>query len=125
MLILGSGVRGKGGGMILLYTSSDLRHWTYLHPLIEGPLGKSTGVNPVDTGEMWSVRLLPTRQQARAAGFHDRAKFCESGNLRSPALHAGEGRSCRLGFVRSKNYARRQRQTDSVGMDSEPVPTRI
>ena len=52
MLILGSGVRGKGG-MILLYTSSDLRHWTYLHPLIEGAPGKMTSVNPVDTGEMW------------------------------------------------------------------------
>jgi beta-fructofuranosidase len=52
MLILGSGVRGKGG-MILLYTSTDLRHWTYLHPLIEGSPSKSTTVNPVDTGEMW------------------------------------------------------------------------
>ena len=52
MLILGSGVRGKGG-MILLYTSSDLHHWSYLHPLIEGSPSKMTGVNPVDTGEMW------------------------------------------------------------------------
>jgi beta-fructofuranosidase len=52
MLILGSGIRGKGG-MILLYTSTDLRHWTYLHPLIEGPPAQSTSVNPVDTGEMW------------------------------------------------------------------------
>jgi beta-fructofuranosidase len=52
MLILGSGVGGTGG-MILLYTSTDLHHWTYLHPLIEGSPGKSTGVNPVDTGEMW------------------------------------------------------------------------
>jgi beta-fructofuranosidase len=52
MLILGCGVRGKGG-MILLYTSTDLRHWTYLHPLIEGAPGKTTSVNPVDTGEMW------------------------------------------------------------------------
>lgn len=52
MLILGSGIRGKGG-MILLYTSSDLRHWTFLHPLIEGSASRLTGVNPVDTGEMW------------------------------------------------------------------------
>jgi beta-fructofuranosidase len=52
MLILGSGVRGKGG-MILLYTSRDLRHWRYLHPLIEGSPSQSTSVNPVDTGEMW------------------------------------------------------------------------
>jgi len=52
MLILGSGVRGKGG-MILLYSSTDLRNWTYLHPLMEGSSNKSTSVNPVDTGEMW------------------------------------------------------------------------
>lgn len=52
MLILGSGVKGKGG-MILLYTSSDLRHWTYLHPLVEGPRNTNTNVNPVDNGEMW------------------------------------------------------------------------
>jgi beta-fructofuranosidase len=52
MLILGSGVRGKGG-MILLYTSSDLRHWTYLHPLVEGSHSSSPSVNPVDSGEMW------------------------------------------------------------------------
>ena len=52
MLILGSGVRGKGG-MILLYSSTDLRRWTYLHPLIEGSPSSSNAVNPVDNGEMW------------------------------------------------------------------------
>ena len=52
MLIVGSGFRGKGGA-ILLYTSSDLRQWTYLHPLLEGvPSGKTT-TNAVDTGDMW------------------------------------------------------------------------
>jgi len=52
MLILGSGLRGKGG-MILVYSSTDLLNWTYLHPLIEGSANKNTSVNPVDTGEMW------------------------------------------------------------------------
>jgi len=52
MLILGSGVRGTGG-MILLYNSTDLRHWTYLHPLVEGSRAASQSTNPVDTGEMW------------------------------------------------------------------------
>ena len=52
MLILGSGIRNKGGA-ILLYTSPDLRHWTYLHPLVEGSAGASNSVNPVDSGEMW------------------------------------------------------------------------
>jgi beta-fructofuranosidase len=52
MLILGSGIRNKGGA-ILLYSSPDLRRWTYLHPLIEGSSGKGVSVNPVDSGEMW------------------------------------------------------------------------
>ena len=52
MLIVGSGFYGKGGA-ILLYSSSDLRHWTYLHPLVEGQGNGTKNVNPVDTGEMW------------------------------------------------------------------------
>jgi beta-fructofuranosidase len=52
MLVLGSGVRGKGG-VILLYTSPDLRRWTYLHPLVEGSAGGGNTVTPVDTGDMW------------------------------------------------------------------------
>jgi beta-fructofuranosidase len=52
MLIVGSGVLHKGGA-ILLYSSTDLHRWTYLHPLIEGAPSDSKSVNPVDTGEMW------------------------------------------------------------------------
>jgi len=52
MLTLGSGVHNKGG-MVLLYTSPDLRRWTYLHPLIEGSASRTNAVNPVDTGDMW------------------------------------------------------------------------
>jgi len=52
MLILGSGTVERGGA-IFLYSSPDLRHWTYLHPLVEGsPSGKKS-TNPVDTGDMW------------------------------------------------------------------------
>jgi beta-fructofuranosidase len=52
LLALGSGIRGKGGA-ILLYSSTDLRQWTYLHPLIEGTFSGRDAVNPVDTGDMW------------------------------------------------------------------------
>jgi beta-fructofuranosidase len=52
MLILGSGFAHKGGA-ILLYSSPDLRHWTYLHPLVEGSSSNDKAVNPVDSGEMW------------------------------------------------------------------------
>jgi beta-fructofuranosidase len=52
MLALGSGIRGKGGA-ILLYSSPDLLHWTYLHPFMEGPASGKNAINPVDTGDMW------------------------------------------------------------------------
>jgi beta-fructofuranosidase len=52
MMILGSGILHKGG-VILLYSSRDLRQWTYLHPLVQGSPGSNKSVNPVDTGEMW------------------------------------------------------------------------
>ena len=52
MLILGSGIRGQGG-VILLYSSPDLRRWTYLHPLVEGSRSGKNAANPVDTGDMW------------------------------------------------------------------------
>jgi len=51
-LTLGSGFKGKGGA-ILLYRSKDLRHWEYLHPLVEGVGNGQASVNPVDNGEMW------------------------------------------------------------------------
>ena len=49
---VGSGERGKGG-CVLLYRSTDLRHWEYLHALAEGKPNTLTNANPVDTGEMW------------------------------------------------------------------------
>lgn len=52
MLILGSGIRNRGGS-ILLYSSPDLRRWTYLHPLVQGSSSGRDSSNPVDTGDMW------------------------------------------------------------------------
>jgi beta-fructofuranosidase len=48
-LTLGSGIKGKGG-VIFLYESTDLKHWTYLHPLLEGDLKQT---EPFPTGMMW------------------------------------------------------------------------
>ncbi len=49
---VGSGERGVGG-CVLLYRSRDLRHWEYLHKLVQGkPNGLHTA-NPCDSGEMW------------------------------------------------------------------------
>ena len=51
MLILGSGSWAKEDASF--YTSPDLRHWTYLHPLVEGTPSNKKSANPVDTGDMW------------------------------------------------------------------------
>lgn len=48
LMVVGSGVKGKGGA-ILLYASKDLRSWTYLHPAAAG--------GP-DDGEMWECPNL-------------------------------------------------------------------
>ncbi len=51
-MVVGSGERGKGG-CVLLYRSTDLRHWEYLHKLAEGKPNGRQAPNPCDTGEMW------------------------------------------------------------------------
>jgi len=48
---IGSGERAKGGS-VLLYRSTDLRAWEYLHPLASGKSNSRTA-DPVDSGEMW------------------------------------------------------------------------
>lgn len=49
---VGSGERGKGG-CVLLYRSSDLRTWEYLHKMAEGKPNGKIAANPCDSGEMW------------------------------------------------------------------------
>jgi beta-fructofuranosidase len=47
--LIGAGIRDVGGAA-LLYRSSDLRHWEYLHPLCVGDLHQT---EPVWSGAMW------------------------------------------------------------------------
>ncbi len=49
---IGSGERTIGG-CVLLYRSRDLRHWEYLHKLVQGKPNGKVAVNPCDSGEMW------------------------------------------------------------------------
>ena len=41
------------GGNVLLYRSSDARHFEYLHPLVQGRWNGRSFTNPVGSGEMW------------------------------------------------------------------------
>ena len=49
---VGSGQRGEGG-RVLLYTSTDLRTWDYLHPLASGKSNGKPTSDPVDSRDMW------------------------------------------------------------------------
>ena len=49
---VGSGQRGEGG-RVLLYRSTDLRKWEYLHPLASGKGNGKHTEDFVDSGEMW------------------------------------------------------------------------
>ena len=51
-MIVGSGIAGRGG-MVLLYSSTDLKQWKYEHVLVSGKKNDTNSQNPVDTGEMW------------------------------------------------------------------------
>ncbi len=52
-LVVGSGNKGVGP-LILLYHSTDLVHWKYLHPLFSGkPRAGADPRNAVASGEMW------------------------------------------------------------------------
>ena len=52
-MAVGSGIKGKGGA-VLLYKSSDLQSWEYLHLLYGGESkGTANATNPVDSGDMW------------------------------------------------------------------------
>ena len=56
-MTVGSGVQ-KVGGCVLLYRSSNLLQWEYLHPLIEGKWDGKATTNPVGDGEMWECPEL-------------------------------------------------------------------
>ena len=49
---IGSGER-EVGGCVLLYRSGDLRHWEFMHKLVQGKANGKIAVNPCDSGEMW------------------------------------------------------------------------
>ena len=81
MLILGSGFQHRGGA-ILLYRSSDLRHWTYLHTLVEKHGKRKRDGEP---GRQWRdvgvPGLLPARRQARAPYLYHGQSVVEGWNL--------------------------------------------
>ncbi len=84
---IGSGVRGVGG-CVLLYRSSNLRHWEALpDPLASGHgNGKQTN-DPVDAAEMWECPdFFPLGKKHLFFYSTERKVFWESGELDSKQL---------------------------------------
>lgn len=52
LMLVGAGFKGKGG-TALLYSSKDLRTWTYLNPLLIGKINPDAKGGDVARGEMW------------------------------------------------------------------------
>ena len=53
-MTIGSGIKGVGGA-VLLYRSSDLKKWEFVHPLL---VGDSRQAKPFATGTMWECPQL-------------------------------------------------------------------
>jgi len=81
LLTLGSGIKGKGGA-VLLYQSPDLRHGLYLHPLVEGRGTGQPAANPVDNGEMWSVQISSRQRTVTCCYMHDGQVVWKTGHYR-------------------------------------------
>jgi beta-fructofuranosidase len=56
-MTVGSGIE-RVGGCLLLYRSTDLHHWEYMHPMASGAWNGKPTSNPVDDGEMWECPEL-------------------------------------------------------------------
>ncbi len=123
-MIVGSGITGVGGA-VLLYRSTDLRNWEYLHPMLVGDIGQH---DPIWTGTMWECpQLIPLgdrhillisvwhdRQTLYTAHFvgdlHDDGRFTpehveivDPGSFYAPqTFQDDEGRRIMIGWLREQ-----------------------
>ncbi len=95
LLAVGSG-ESKKGGLVLLYKSTDLENWEYLHPLHSGTTQATSATNPVDSGEMWECPdVFPLGNGKHVLIYSTQGKvFWQSGtidhqNLVFSPLHTG------------------------------------
>jgi len=80
-MIVGAGIE-KAGGCALLYRSTDLLDWEYLHPLATGKWNGKPTSNPVDDGEMWECpEIFALNGQHLLIYSTERKVFWQSGVL--------------------------------------------
>jgi beta-fructofuranosidase len=86
-MTVGSGIE-KQGGCVLLYRSSDLRQWEYLHPLASGEWNGRPNSNPCDDGEMWECPDFFKLDGAHVLIYSTLGKvFWQSGVFNPETLH--------------------------------------
>jgi beta-fructofuranosidase len=151
MMALGSGVKGKGG-CVLLYRSPDLRQWEYLHPLAESsdlalgtmwecpsffPLGDRHVllISPIPLRKaLWAVgryadrRFVPERWGSLDDGGHFYAPqtFLDGANRRVMFGWSWEGRSreaqVKAGWAGAQSLPRVLSLREDGGLRQEPHP---
>ena len=78
---VGSGIK-KRGGAVLLYRSTDLREWEYLHPLASGTWNGKPTADPVDSGEQWECPdFFPLGKKYVLLYSTERKVYWQSGEL--------------------------------------------
>ncbi len=73
-MALGSGIRGKGG-CVLLYRSLDLRDWTHLGPLFQGASDTMECPNFFPLDDKWLLCVSPFAQVVYAIGDFNGHRF--------------------------------------------------
>ena len=85
--LIGSGIQGQGG-TALLYRSTDLRNWEYLHPIL---IGDANEREPVWTGTMWEcIDLFDLN--GRSVLMFSASNNGHSTPSRSPSRHVPRGK---------------------------------
>lgn len=139
-MVIGSGNKGVGA-LILLYHSSDLVHWKYLHPLFAGKARAGADPkNSVASGEMWEcpdffplgdkhVLIVSTEGTTRywIGTYRDHRFEAESGGILDPgAFYApksiadGSGRRILWGWIQERRSVEAQKAAGWSGVMSLP-----
>jgi beta-fructofuranosidase len=98
LMAVGSGTK-EHGGCVLLYKSTDLQNWEYLHIVAGGAKTGSDVANPVDSGDMWECPDLFPLGNKHVLIYSTQGKvFWKVGTLAAPDLVFHEEQSGLLDY---------------------------
>jgi beta-fructofuranosidase len=137
-MLIGSGESGKGG-MALLYSSTNLKNWTYLHPFAAAKIGSNAQQASNPFGSMWECPdffllngkpiLLVSRGNAYLTGTYSNHLFNQEGGGQidfGAAAYAqktmldDKGRRIWWAWIREKRSATAQSDAGWAGVMSLP-----